>query len=77
MLSVFRFNPILEDQSSQPIAGQYPELQSLKVCFVYKESDSNLFNFDNTKIVSSQKKGDWILVKTNYHIDDKEWLALS
>ena len=77
MLSVFRFNPVLEDQSSQPIAGQFPELQSLKVCFVYKESDSNLFNFDNTKIISSQKKGDWILVKTNYHIDDKKWLALS
>ena len=77
MLSVFRFNPILEDQSSQPIAGQYPELQSLKVCFVYNESDSNFFNFDNTKIISSQKKGDWILIKTNYNIDDKKWLALS
>ena len=77
MLSVFRFNPILEDQSSQPIAGQYPELQSLKVCFVYKESDSNLFNFDNTKIISSKKKGDWILIKTNYNIEDKNWSALS
>jgi hypothetical protein len=75
MLSVFRFNPILEDQSNQPIAGQYSKLQSLKICFVYPEADSGMFNFDKSKILETQKRGNWILVKTNYSLDDNQWLA--
>jgi hypothetical protein len=75
MLSVFRFNPILEDQSSQPIAGQYSKLQSLKICFVYSEADSGVFNFDKSKILETQKRRNWILVKTNYSVDDNQWLA--
>jgi hypothetical protein len=76
MLSVFRFNPILEDHSSLPIAGQYPNLQSMKICFVYSEKESGMFNFKNSKVLSTQKEDNWILVKTNYSLDDNEWLAI-
>jgi hypothetical protein len=75
MLSVFRFNPILEDQGSLPIVGQYPKLQSMKICFVYSETDSGMFNFKNSKVLSTQKEDNWILVKTNYSLDDNQWLA--